>query len=243
MMTVHEVSELTGVSIRALHHYDKIGLLRPAEVTESGYRLYDDTALECLQHILLFKALKFSLKEIKGILDSPVFDRNQALDQQITLLQMQKEHLENLITLARGIKVIGVRALDFTVFDTKKIDAYAKEAKAQWGSTVAYQEFQEKSSGRTREEERRLAVGMMEIFAEMGKLKDHNPEEPEVQAQVKRLQDYISTHYYSCSKEILAGLGKMYAGGGSMTENIDQAGGAGTGLFAGKAIGVYCRKT
>ena len=84
---------------------------------------------------------------------------------------------------------------------------------------------------------------MMEIFAEMGKLKDHNPEEPEVQAQVKRLQDYICTHYYSCSKEILAGLGKMYAGGGSMTENIDQAGGAGTGLFAGKAIGVYCRKT
>lgn len=106
MMTVHEVSELTGVSIRALHHYDRIGLLHPAEITGAGYRLYDDTALERLQCILLFKELQFSLKEIKDILDSPDFDYSRALDQQITLLQMKKEHLENLINLAREIKQI-----------------------------------------------------------------------------------------------------------------------------------------
>ena len=101
MMTVHGVSALTGVSIRALHHYDKIGLLHPTEVTEAGYRLYDDNALERLQCIMLFKEMQFSLKEIKHILNSPVFERNLALDQQITLLQMKKEHLENLIELAR----------------------------------------------------------------------------------------------------------------------------------------------
>lgn len=89
MMTVHEVSRQTGVSIRALHHYDRIGLLPPSEVTEAGYRLYDDAALERLQSILLYKELGFPLKEIRGILESPVFDRNQALDQQITLLQMK----------------------------------------------------------------------------------------------------------------------------------------------------------
>ena len=103
MRTVHEVSRLTGVSVRALHHYDRIGLLHPAKVTEAGYRLYDDAALERLQYILLFKELQFSLKEIKGILDSPDFDRGRALEQQITLLEMRKEHLENLIDFARGI--------------------------------------------------------------------------------------------------------------------------------------------
>ena len=73
MMTVHEVSQISGVSIRALHHYDKIGLLPATEVTDAGYRMYDDTALERLQQILLFKELQFTLKEIKAILDSPDF--------------------------------------------------------------------------------------------------------------------------------------------------------------------------
>lgn len=120
MRTVNEVSKLSGVSIRTLHYYDKIGLLKPTEVTTSGYRLYDDTALERLQNILLFRELQFPLKNIGFILDSPVFDRNKALEQQIELLLLKKEHLENLIDLARGIKMIGVKKLDFSVFDTKK---------------------------------------------------------------------------------------------------------------------------
>ena len=95
MMTVNEVSKLTGVSIRALQYYDKIGLLHPAEYTEAGYRLYDDTALERLQQILLFRELEFSLKEIQSILQSPDFDRDRALDQQICLLTLKKEHMSN----------------------------------------------------------------------------------------------------------------------------------------------------
>lgn len=71
MKTVKEVSQLTGVSVRALHHYDAIGLLKPTRVTEAGYRLYDDTALARLQSILLFRQLQFPLKDIKSILDSP----------------------------------------------------------------------------------------------------------------------------------------------------------------------------
>ena len=92
MMTVHEVSQISGVSIRALHHYDKIGLLPATEVTDAGYRMYDDTALERLQQILLFKELQFTLKEIKAILDSPDFDRGRVLEQQIQLLELRKEH-------------------------------------------------------------------------------------------------------------------------------------------------------
>ena len=240
MMTVHEVSELTGVSIRALHHYDRIGLLHPAEVTGAGYRLYDDTALERLQCILLFKELQFSLKEIKDILDSPDFDYSRALDQQITLLQMKKEHLENLINLAREIKQIGVKKLDFTAFDTKKIDEYAKRAKESWGQTPEYREFEEKSKDRTKEDERKLWAGLMEIFTEFGSMKGSSPSGSEAQALVKKLQDYITEYFYTCSDEILAALGNMYAGGGEMTDNINHAGGEGTAEFAAQAIKVYC---
>ena len=111
MKTVIEVSRLTGVSVRTLHHYDAIGLLKPSEVTDAGYRLYDDTALERLQTILLFRELQFPLKEIKQIIDSPDFDRYDALDTQIKLLEMQRERLGKIISFAREIKEKGVKGM------------------------------------------------------------------------------------------------------------------------------------
>ena len=242
MMTVHEVSKLTGVSIRTLQYYDKIGLLHPAQYTEAGYRLYDDAALETLQQILLFRELEFPLKDIKRIIGSPDFDRNKALAQQIELLTLKKEHLENLIDLAKGIKMIGVRPLKFDAFDTGKIDEYAAQAKASWGTTPAYKEFEKKSEGRTRDEDQKIALGMMDIFASFGAIRDADPASDDAQALVKKLQDYITQHYYTCTKEILSGLGKMYAGGGDFTKNIDSCGGDGTGEFANKAIEIYCGK-
>ena len=131
MMTVNEVSKLTGVSIRTLQYYDKIGLLHPANYTEAGYRLYDDAALETLQQILLFRELEFPLKDIKEIISSQDFDRSKALEQQIELLKLKKEHIENLIDLALGIKAIGVKPLKFDAFDTRKIDEYAAQAKGR----------------------------------------------------------------------------------------------------------------
>lgn len=240
MRTVNEVSKLAGVSIRTLQYYDKIGLLHPTGRTESGYRLYDDTALERLQCLMLFKELQFPLKEIREILDSPNFERNRALEQQITLLQMKKEHLENLIDFARGIKMIGVKKLDFTAFDTKKLDEYARQARESFGQTPEYKEFEEKSQGRTRKEEQELSVGLMGILAGFGRMQEADPADEAVQAQVKRLQEFITEHFYACSKEILSGLGRMYAGGGAMTENINKAGGEGTAEYACRAIEVYC---
>ncbi len=243
MMTVHEVSKLTGVSIRTLQYYDSIGLLRPAEHTEAGYRLYDGAALETLQQILLFRELEFPLKEIKGIIQSPAFDRQKALDQQIELLQLKKEHLEKLIDLARGIKTTGVKQnMDFSAFDTKKMDEYAAQAKASWGQTSEYLEFEEKTQSRSKVEETALGQQMMAIFAEIGEHKDGDPESETVQALVAKLQNYITKHYYTCSKQILSSLGQMYAAGGDMTANIDKAGGKGTAAFANEAIKVFCAK-
>ena len=240
MMTVHEVSRLTGVSIRTLQYYDKIGLLHPAEHTEAGYRLYDDAALETLQQILLFRELEFPLKDIKKIISSPDFDRSKALEQQIRLLKLKKEHIENLIDLAIGIKAIGVRQLKFDAFDTRKIDEYAAQAKASWGTTPAYREYEEKSKGRTKEDNMKIHQGMIDIFAEFGAIRNMDPASEKAQALVKKLQDYITQHMYTCTKEILGGLGKMYAGGGDFTKNIDSFGGEGTAEFASRAIEIYC---
>lgn len=242
MMTVHQVSEITGVSIRALHHYDRIGLLPATEVTEKGYRLYDDTALERLSHILLFKELQFPLKDIKEILDSSGFDRTKALEQQIELLKLRREHIDNLINLASGIKQTGVKHMDFTAFDTRKIDEYARRAKETWGATPEYHEFEEKSKGRSKEEEKDIGIRFMQIFARLGEIKDGSPKSPEAQALVKEIQQFITDHYYTCSDQILASLGKAYGGGSSMNENIDKAGGEGTGVFAAKAIEFYVKE-
>ena len=238
---VNEVSKLTGVSIRTLQYYDRIGLLHPAKYTEAGYRLYDDAALETLQQILLFRELEFPLKDIKEIISSPDFDRRKALDQQIELLRLKKEHIENLIDLARGIKLLGVKKLTFDAFDTKKIDEYAAQAKASWGTTPAYKEFEEKSKGRTKEEDKKIYQGMIDLFAQFGQIRDTDPTSGEAQTLVKKLQDYITKHMYTCTKEILSGLGKMYAAGGEFTQNIDSYGGEGTAEFASRAIEIFCK--
>ena len=150
MMTVHEVSKLAGVSIRTLQYYDKIGLLNPTGYTDAGYRLYDDTSLERLSHILLFRELEFSLKDIKSLLNSPNFDREKALDQQIELLRLKKEHIENLMDFALGIKMLGVRNMDFKAFDKSKLEEYSRQAKELYSNTSEFKEMEEKQKNRSK---------------------------------------------------------------------------------------------
>ena len=240
MRTVHEVSKLAGVSIRTLQYYDKICLLHPTGYTDAGYRLYDDADLERLQHILLFRELEFSLKDIRMIINSPDFDRNKALEQQIELLTLKKEHLDNLINFALGIKMLGVRHMDFKAFDRSKLDEYSRQAKELYGNTPEYKEMKEKMKNRTEEEDHIMADRFMLFFKEAGEIKNTDPASPEAQDLVKRIQDFITENLYTCTDKILSGLGKMYSGGGEFTENIDAYGGAGTAEFVDQAIQIYC---
>jgi len=242
MMTVNEVSKLAGVSIRTLQYYDKIGLLHPTGHTDAGYRLYDDTDLERLQHILLFRELEFSLKDIASIINSPDFDRSKALEQQIEMLKLKREHIDNLMNFALGIKLLGVKHMDFKAFDRSKLDEYSRQAKDMYKESPEYKEMEEKSKNRTKEEEGILADRFMLLFKEAGTLKDTDPSSPEAQDLVKRIQDFITENLYTCSKKILSGLGKMYSGGGDFTKNIDEYGGEGTAEFIDKAIQIYCRE-
>ena len=239
MMTVNEVSKLAGVSIRTLQYYDKIGLLHPTGYTDAGYRLYDDTDLERLQHILLFRELEFSLKDISSIMNAADFDRDKALSQQIELLTLKREHLDNLILFAKGIKQIGVTNMDFKAFDKTKLDEYAAKAKAEWGNTPEYAEFESKK--RSPKEEQLMAERFMLLFKEAGTIKDSDPSCDEAQDLVGRIQQFITDNMYNCTKDILKGLGQMYSAGGEFTDNIDAAGGEGTANFVSEAIAVYCK--
>jgi len=311
-MTVKQVSKLTGVSVRTLQYYDDIGLLSPSERTEAGYRLYEEAQLATLQEILLFRELEFPLKDIKAILDSPAYDKERALHQQIELLTLKKERLEGLIRLAEELKneqsnvqrgtgnksqegsadpagnpdESGTRiesrterrkershTMDFTAFDKTKLEEYKKRAREQYSDTDAYKEYEVKSAGRTSEDEQVFAKEFMAIFAKFGALLEDgtdsntagdnaaassseasSPEAsspkaslskasaPEAQALVQELRDYITEHFYTCTPEILSGLGKMYAADGEFKENIDRAGGTGTAEFVSQAIDIYCRK-
>ncbi len=238
MRTVHEVSELSGVSIRTLHHYDAVGLLKPTCVTQAGYRLYDDMALERLQTILFFRELQFSLKEIRTILDDPGFDQKEALRQQIRLLELQKERIGRLISYAQKQMEERDTDMDFDTFDREELDRYKEEVKQRWGGTEAYRESEEKAATGVQPD----AEGLMAVFRDLGAMKTSQPEDPSVQAKVAELQDHISQHFYTCTKEILKGLGEMYAEDGRFRRNIDAAGGEGTAVFVRDAIRIYCSR-
>lgn len=240
MRTVHEVSKSAGVSVRTLHHYDAIGLLKPTAVTDAGYRLYDDAALARLQTILLFRELQFPLKEIKAILEHPDFDRKQALTQQIKLLELQRKRLDELISFARTILTKGVNTMDFSAFDKAELEQYAAEVRANWSGTAAYKEYSQKTAEQTAEERKAAADGLMALFAELGKVKQRSPASPEARALVEQLRQFITDHYYTCTPQILMGLGQMYTGDERFQTSIDRAGGPGTADFANRAIAAYC---
>ena len=240
MRTVREVSKITGVSVRTLHYYDAIGLLKPTQVTEAGYRMYDDTALSRLQNILLFRELQFPLKEIKVILDSPNFDPSEAITQQIELLELQYKHIGELITFAREIQNKGVKTMNFDVFDKNEIEKYKTEVITKWGNTKAYQEYKQKDIARNEGSDSRIANELMAMFSELGDLKHLTPNSDEVQKKISALQKFITDNYYVCTDEILDGLGKMYLCDERFKKNIDRAGGDGTAELVSQAISVYC---
>lgn len=240
MRTVKEVSKLTGVSVRTLHHYDAIGLLKPAKITDAGYRLYNDETLKRLQNILMFRELQFPLKEIKAILDSPEFNSEEALGQQIKLLELRRKHLEKLIAFAREIQEKGVDRMNFNDFDKTEIEQYAKEVRERWGCTKEYAEYEQKTKGKTGRELEEMAGNLLALFAEIGSLRKFSPDEREVQEKIRELQAFITDNYYNCTDEILHSLSQMYVMDECMKRNIDHVGGDGTAKFVKQAVEVYC---
>ncbi|MDF2505562.1 MerR family transcriptional regulator, partial [Clostridium sp.] len=158
MRTVKQVSDLTGISVRALHYYDEIGLLKPSEITETGYRLYDDEALKTLQQILFFKELYIPLKDVKEIMSNPYFDKMQALKNQKKLLILKRKRLNGLIELINKT-LKGENTMNFKEFDMTEyynvLEEFKKENKDKviriYGSVDNYNEFIEKCKSKEAE--------------------------------------------------------------------------------------------
>lgn len=237
MLTVNEVSKLTGVSVRTLHYYDEAGLLKPAKRTESGYRLYGEAELARLQSILLLRELDFPVAQIAEFLRSPSFNADAALDEHIRLLELKRERLDRLIVHTRELRMKGEKLMDFASFDTKQIDEYRDEARARWSGTEAYSEYERRGSDEAREESG--AERLMAVFREFGAIRTESANSDKAFALVNKLQETVTKEFYTCTDGILAGLGQMYVCDERFKQNIDRCGGEGTALFVSRAIAEY----
>lgn len=237
--TVKQVSQLTGLTVRTLHHYDQIGLLKPAFVAENGYRYYNQENLARLQEILLFRELDFPLKDIQQLLDVTEINRQQVLRDHVALLELKRERLNRIINHARLLTEKGGEVMDFHAFDSSQLEDYKAEAKERWGNTSAYAEFEGRYDT---SKDRVFAQEMQAIFEAFGKMQSLEAGHPDVQAQVANLQAYITENFYTCTKEILQNLGLMYVEDERFSANIDRAGGLGTASFVSQAIAIYCQE-
>ena len=215
-MQIKEFAEFMGVSVRTLHYYDENSFLR-------------------MQEILFYRELDFSLKRIGDILSSPHYDKNKALQEQKQLLTLKKQRLERLISAIDGA-VKGENVM--SAFDNREIESYKEEAKARWGDTPAYTEYTEKVAGKN---EADLFAGMNTVLAAFAACMraGKQPDSHEAQRLVEELQNYICTNFYTCTKEILAGLGQMYTADARFKANIDTHG-EGTAQFISAAISYFC---
>lgn len=240
--TVGRVAELAAVSIRTLHHYDEIGLLRPAAVSEAGYRLYAEADLERLQQILFFKELGFALPEIKAILDDPAFDRRTALRQHREALLERQGRLVLLIrsidnTLEAMERGIQMPAKD--LFDGFDHAQYEEEARQRWGNSKEYQESAKRTGGYTKADWEAIKAEGMAIYTDLASVMDRDPADPAVQAAIQRHHQQINDRFYTCSTAVYRGLGEMYVQDERFTANIDKVK-PGLARFMNQAMQVYC---
>ncbi|MBP3915833.1 MULTISPECIES: MerR family transcriptional regulator [unclassified Clostridium] len=243
-MKISEVAKLSGVTVRTLHYYDEIGLLKPSKTTEAGYRMYSIEDLEKLQQILFFRELDFPLNEIKEIMVNPKYDKIEALNKHKELLIEKRKRIDGLVTLIdKTIK--GDNNMSFKEFDNSKIEEnkrkYSEEVKKRWGNTDAYKEYEKKTTSYDKNSWNTINEEMAKILKEFADNRDKDVNSDIVQSLVEKWRGYITLNFYNCTKEILSCLGLMYIGDERFKENIDKYG-EGTSEFMAKAIEIYCSK-
>ena len=243
-MHIKEFAKLCGVSVRTLHYYDEIGLLKPAFVDEqNSYRFYDEKSLLRIQEILFYRELGFPLKSISEILSSPDYDKQKALKEQRKLLILKKQRLERIIDALDNAQKgkITMNAFDNNEYETAR-KQYEVEAKERYGKTDAYKEHEQKTASYTKDKWQQVNDGLnaaLSRFAECMK-NGQAPDSDEAQTLVKELQNYITENFYTCTNEILKGLGQMYVADERFKANIDKHG-VGTAEFISQAIEIYCK--
>lgn len=239
--SVGETAKLLGVSIRTLRYYDEIDLVKPSELSEAGYRYYNDKAIADLEQILFFRELQFSLKDIADMMRRDDYDKSVALARHRELLLLKRRHIDALIDLVdetlKGDNM-GKKKVTAADIETAKKN-YAAEAAEKWGKTEAYAESQKLHAGYDTDKEVAIAQEANDIFAHFASLMDCDVESEEVQALVADWQAHITKYHYNCTKEILSCLADMYVADERFSENLDSFG-DGNAKFMTAAIKYYC---
>ena len=247
MYKINEVSKLIVVSIRMLHHYDKIRLLEPSKRTDSNYRMYNDDDIAILYQILLFKELEFPLQEIKQILDDKDFNRKEALKAQRNLIFKKKQRLERILeSIDDTIENLGGETMskdNFKAFGYEEVkkhqEKYKEETEKRYGNSDAYKESQEKTSKYSKNDWENIMEEASGIYEELAKLRDKDSSDKLVQDLVEQWRNHISTNFYNCTIEIFRGLALMYVADERFTKNIDKYG-EGLAQFMSDAMNIYC---
>ncbi|WP_019423462.1 MerR family transcriptional regulator [Paenibacillus sp. OSY-SE] len=245
---VKEVANLVGISVRSLHHYDEIGLLKPDTVTPAGYRLYSDDNLATLQQVLFFKEIGFSLEDIKQILGQPNFDRKHALQVHRELLLKKKERIEDIIrTVDRTITsleggIVMKKKEMFEGFDMAEIEAhqrkYAEEAREKYGRDVVDCTM-ERTSKYANDDWAAIMASQAAIYNKLIAAMEQGPADPQVQAAVGEWRRHITNNFYDCTLDIFRGLGDLYIADDRFTKSIDQYQ-SGLAQFMREAMHIYC---
>lgn len=217
-MKVGDVAKLAHISVRTLHHYDELGLLRPSERSEAGYRMYTQDDLARLQQILFYKELGFGLEKIHALLADPNFDREDALIEQRHLIAARVCRLEavlklidkTLASISGGINMTKEEM--FEVFGDFDPTQYEAEVKERWGHTDAYKESAKRTRGYSKDDWKRFMDESEEITTAIAALLDEGvaPDDPRAMDAVERHRLQIDRWFYPCSREMHAELGKMY---------------------------------
>ncbi|MET7934728.1 MerR family transcriptional regulator [Streptomyces sp. NPDC005322] len=241
--SVGQVAGFAGVTVRTLHHYDEIGLLRPSTRNPAGHRRYDDADLDRLQRILFYRELGFPLEEVAVLLDDPDADPRSHLRRQHRLLTARIERLTKMaaaVEHAMEARKMGINLTPeekFEVFGDFDPDEYAEEAEERWGNTEAYRESQRRAAVYTKEDWKRIQDEGDEISSRFIALMDSGaaPESGAAMDVAEEHRQWISRNYYDCTYQIHTCLGEMYVADHRFKDNIDKAG-PGLADYMGDAI-------
>jgi MerR family transcriptional regulator, thiopeptide resistance regulator len=229
-LTVSQVAEIAGVSVRTLHHYDEIGLLRPSGRSAAGYRLYNDADLARLQQVMFFRELEMPLQEIRKALSDPEFDIAAALRMQRQLLSEKAARLHGLLSavdaaLARlGNEEPMTREEMIQMFDGFDPSAYETEVEQRWGQTEAYQESRRRTARYSKRDWEAIKSEANATFARLADLMTAGiaPDSSEAMDAAEAHRQHIDRWFYPCSPAFHRGLGRLYVDDPRFTANLDK---------------------
>lgn len=238
--TVTEVARGAGVSVRTLHYYDELALLRPKGRSQAGYRLYGDRELERLQQILLWRRLGLGLEQIRKILDDPSFDRRLALMEQRRHLREEARLTNQMLhAIDRAIQSLerGTTMNMKQMFEGFEPADYETEVKERWGETHAYSISAKRTKSYTPKDWQNIRAELDEILTELSRCMADNVEPMDKLATelADRHRLHIDRWFYPCSPDMHQKLAEMYVGDERFVATFERHG-AGLGEYLAKAI-------